>query len=92
MVASLQTQGQCGSALKIKASIAPIQVAMSRWDFKTRAAAAIWPGSPHSVKKNEPKQTKNPFNHAPCKPSAGTISGGSSTQISVAETKKATRR
>ena len=39
----------------MRASVAPSQVARVKWNRSTKAAAAIWPGSPHSVRKNEQK-------------------------------------
>ncbi len=77
--------------LKRIASVAPIQVASTRCEFRTSAAAEICPGSPHSVKKKEVKHTKAPCGHrVRFSSSPATGFGGSSYQIKMAEMKKAT--
>ncbi len=46
--------------LVMMASVPPSHVPSIMCDFKTNAAAEIWPGSPHSVKKKEAKHASIP--------------------------------
>src|SRR6476469_9042211 len=71
------------------ARVPPSHTANRECDFKVRAAAEICPGSPHSVKNSDPKDTRAArYKETLASGVSGNVSC-SSNQISVADTKNA---